>query len=116
VLSGAFEKNGELRQLGRKYFEKLYFDKIGSEEYRKVLRAMAVHFDKWVHKRDIQKETKLKPTTLDNALMALKTRNIILPQRGKREFIAYRVARSRRGCVRILMSLHRQYPQRKSSP
>jgi len=84
VLSGAFEKNGALQQLGRKYFENLYFDKIGSEEYRKVLRAMASHLDGWVNKRDIQKETKLKPTTLDNALMALKTRNIILPQRGKK--------------------------------
>jgi len=85
VLSGAFKTDGgAIWQLGRRYFESLYFDKIGSEEYRRVLQAMARHFDEWVDKKTIQTESGLKSSTLDNALIALKKRNIILPRRGKK--------------------------------
>ena len=39
---GALEpEHGAIQQLGLKYFEDLYFARIGSDEYRDVLRAMA---------------------------------------------------------------------------
>lgn len=83
VLKGAYGEAGALKQLGLKYFEKQYFDQIGSDEYREVLRVMAKHFDAWVTKAEIRKEApQLKASTLDNALSALKTRGIILPKKG----------------------------------
>lgn len=82
VLHGAFKENGALQQLGLKYYEELYFDKIGSDEYRSVLHAMSEHMDGWVTKKELQKKTGLKPTTLTNAITALKGRGIILAQGG----------------------------------
>lgn len=83
VRVGAYGENGALKQLGMKYFEKQYFDQIGSDEYRQVLRLMAQYFDGWVTKTQIRKGAAgLKPSTLDNALNALKSRGIILPKKG----------------------------------
>ncbi len=83
VQRGAYGETGALKQLGLKYFEKQFFDQIGSDEYRQVLRVMAKHFDGWVTKADIRKETAaIKASTLDNALVALKSRGIILAKPG----------------------------------
>ncbi|MFZ3190097.1 MAG: AAA family ATPase [Candidatus Sulfotelmatobacter sp.] len=83
VLKGAFGESGALKQLGLKYFEKQYFEQIGSDEYRQVLRVMAKHFDAWVAKAEIRKEAAgIKSSTLDNALSALKSRGIILAKSG----------------------------------
>ncbi|MGC2445995.1 MAG: AAA family ATPase [Candidatus Sulfotelmatobacter sp.] len=80
---GAFAENGALKQLGLKYFERQYFDQIWSDEYRQVLQVMSQHFDGWVTKGAIRKEApKLKASTLDNALSALKSRGIIAPKKG----------------------------------
>jgi len=84
VVKGAFRENGAFQQLGLKYFHELYFDKIGSDEYREVLRAMSEHFDGWVSKEQIRRLTKLKESTLNNAITALKKRNIIIPREGKK--------------------------------
>ncbi len=83
VLRGAVSENGAFAQLGTRYFHDLYFDKIGSDEYRQVLRAMAKHFDDWVTKKALQVEVKVKSHTLNNAINVLKKRNIIIPQEGK---------------------------------
>ena len=83
VINGAYGEGGALKQLGLKYFEKQYFDQIGSDEYREVLRVMAPHWDNWVTKSEIRKEaTQLKSSTLDNALSALKSRGIIVRKPG----------------------------------
>lgn len=83
VQKGAYGETGALKQLGLKYFEKQFFDEIGSDEYRQVLRVMAKHFDGWVSKADIRKEaTGIKSFTLDNALVALKSRGVILTKPG----------------------------------
>lgn len=83
VMNGAFEKNGAFQQLGEKYFSELYFEQIGSDEYRGVLRAMANHPSEWMAKNQLKTATKLKPGTLNNAITALKKRGIIIPQQGK---------------------------------
>jgi replication-associated recombination protein RarA len=41
VQVGAYSEHGAMDQLGRRYFADLYIDQIGSEDYRKVLVAMA---------------------------------------------------------------------------
>lgn len=83
LVRGSYAENGALKQLGLKYFEKQYFDQIWSDEYRQVLRVMSKHFDGWVTNATIRKEApKLKSSTLDNALTALKTRGIIVSKKG----------------------------------
>jgi len=84
VTLGALQSDkGAIQQLGLKYFHELYFDQIGSDEYRDVLKAMAEHFDQWVSKEELRKRLKIKETTLNNAISALKKRHIILPKPGK---------------------------------
>jgi hypothetical protein len=83
VDNGAVCKNGALEQLGSRYFHDLYFDQINSDEYRGVLRFMAEHGTNWLTKDQIRKAVNIKATTLSNAIGALKTRHIIIPQDGK---------------------------------
>jgi hypothetical protein len=78
VKGGAFGSFGALKLLGDKYFNDLYFTQINSNEYRRVLQAMATFSDSWVNREKIRKEINIKETTLNNALQALKTRNIII--------------------------------------
>jgi Cdc6-like AAA superfamily ATPase len=83
VLRGALDpETGALYQLGVKYFHELYFDQIGADEYRDVLRAMAENFDSWITKAEIRKKIKIKESTLNNAITALKKRNIIVAKPG----------------------------------
>jgi hypothetical protein len=84
VKRGAWGEHGAFQQLGTKYFQGLYFDRIGSDDYRQVLRYMSEHLDGWVSKEDIRSHAKLKPSTLNNAIKALRDRQIIVPQPGQR--------------------------------
>jgi len=83
VKEGAFGPNGALNQLGHKYFNELFFTQIGSDEYRRVLQAMAQFSDSWINREKIKNKITIKETTLNNALQALKTRNIIIPNPGQ---------------------------------
>lgn len=78
VLSGALAENGALAQLGSKYFNEMYYGRVNSSEYRKVLNTMAGYGDKWVPRKTLVKESGVKETTLNNALNALKAKNVIL--------------------------------------
>jgi hypothetical protein len=82
-FEGAFKENGAFQQLGVKYFHDLYFDQIGSDEYREVLRAMSDKLDSWVSKEEIRKAANIKESTLTNAIAALKKRNIIIAKEGR---------------------------------
>ena len=53
VTTGAYKENGALMQLGSKYFSEMYHAKISSEEYRRVLDAMAKYGDQWVSRKEI---------------------------------------------------------------
>lgn len=83
VKEGAYGTDGALNQLGHKFFNEIYFNQIGSDDYRKVLTAMAKYSDKWVNRTMIKSEIDIKDTTLNNALQALKSRNIIVPNPGQ---------------------------------
>jgi AAA ATPase domain len=83
VAKGAYKENGALDQLGRKYFRELYFDKVSSGDYRRVLNVMADHLDSWVSRKEIIRLAAVKETQVSNALNALKSRNIILANEEK---------------------------------
>jgi hypothetical protein len=78
VTDAAFKENGALDQLGKRYFAELYFERIASEDYRKVLNAMAEHLDGWISRAQIIKNSGVKETQVTNALKALRDREIIL--------------------------------------
>jgi hypothetical protein len=85
VTNGAFKRDGgAFQQLGEKYFEGLYFDQIWSDEYREVLRVMAAQTEDWVDRGTILKQANIKQSTLNNALAALKKKNIVVTKRGKK--------------------------------
>ena len=83
AVGGAMSDDGAFYQLGRKYFDELYFDQIGSDKYREVLKIMAERGKSWISKKELQERLALKPYTLNNALTALKKRNIIVPRSGR---------------------------------
>jgi hypothetical protein len=78
VTQGTFGEHGALQQLGKKYFADLYIDQIGSEDYRRVLIAMADQMDGWIGRQEIIERSGVRERIVDNALHALKERKIIL--------------------------------------
>jgi len=83
ALNGALAVGGAFHQLGQKYFDELYFDQIGSDEYRDVLKVMAERGNSWISKKELQEKLRIKPYTLNNALAALKRKGIVVPRAGK---------------------------------
>lgn len=90
VENGAFAKGGAIDALGIRYFRDAYWSNIGSDDYRKVLKAMAVDGKKWVTKSIIRERSKIKDGILNNAIAALKERGAILPKPGKQG--SYRIS------------------------
>ncbi len=86
VSFGAYSENGAITQLGAKYFSEMYYSKILSSEYRKVLDYMSTHGDQWVSRKEIATNCGVAATNVDNALMALKNREIILADDARRGF------------------------------
>jgi hypothetical protein len=78
VLKGAHEENGAIAHLGKKYFSEMYFSKINSNDYRKLLDVMANYGDAWVSRRELISKSGLKEGTVNNALLALKQKSIIV--------------------------------------
>ena len=83
VTTSLFMENGAFDQLGRKYFLQ-YYDAPYSDDYRTVLNAMAEHSDSWVDRTTIINESGIKSSIVDNALRALKGRNIIMQNTQRR--------------------------------
>jgi len=86
VIEGAYKENGAIMQLGSKYFNEMYYGKISSEEYRKVLATMAIHGDDWVQRKTLVAESGVKVTTLNNALNTLKAREVIVSDDSRQGF------------------------------
>ena len=79
VRDGAYNTGGALDQLGKRYFDEMYFVKIWSDDYRRVLHAMADKLDGWNTKSDISKKSGIKDSQVNNAFSSLKNKNIIIP-------------------------------------
>jgi hypothetical protein len=86
VLKGAYMENGALSQLGDKYFSEMYHARIWSEEYRKVLKFMASFGDSWVSRSDIVTGCDVSNSNINNALAALKLRDVIVQDSSRRGF------------------------------
>lgn len=86
VVEGAFRDGGALSQLGDKYFNDMYHARISSEDYRRVLDAMAEHGDDWIPRKTIIKESGVSESNVNNALASLKAKEIILADDTRRGF------------------------------
>lgn len=84
VARGAFGSMGAMEKIGDRYYRDDFYNKIQKDSYRQVLRIMADNENRWVSKADIRKKFRGKPSTLDNAIHALRERNIILVKEGVR--------------------------------
>lgn len=84
VLIGAFGKGGAMQAIGDKYYRDNFYRKIQKDSYRQVLRLMADNLDSWVTKRELKKKFSGSESVLDNALKALRDRQIILSKEGER--------------------------------
>lgn len=84
VVEGAYSAGGALEVIGDRFYRDDFYNRIQKESYRQVLRIMADRRDEWVTKRYIRDRFTGKQTTLNNAINALKSRNIIIPKVGVR--------------------------------
>ena len=84
VERGAVGQQGAMEKIGDRYYRDDFYNKIQKSSYRQVLRIMAENGNRWVSKSDIRTKFKGRPTTLDNAIHALRDRNIILTKEGER--------------------------------
>lgn len=84
VGAGAFQENGALSQLGDKFFNQMYNARISSEDYRRVLDAMAEYADGWVTRKTIIAESGVVESSVTNALKALRDREIIVADDARR--------------------------------
>ncbi len=86
VEQGAFKEGGALAQLGDKFFNEMYHARISSEDYRRVLDAMAKHGDDWIARKQIIQESGVSEVSVNNALQSLKLKQIILSDESRRGF------------------------------
>ena len=82
VIRGATMENGALQQLGYKYFHAMYFEQIKSEDYRHILNFMSQKMTGLVTIDEIRSAIQIKPSTLNNAIVALKKHRTIVPKPG----------------------------------
>ena len=86
VTGGAARENGAIDQLGTKFFSEMYYSKIWSDDYRKVLDFMARHGDSWISRKEIVGSCGVLESNVNNALAALKKRKIILSDEARKGF------------------------------
>lgn len=86
VTEGAFSDNGALSQLGDKFFNEMYNALISSDDYRKVLDTMAEHQDNWISRATILAESGVSTSSVNNALKALRDKEIIITDSARRGF------------------------------
>ncbi len=84
VWESALGRGGALDLIGDRYYRDAFYNRIAKESYRQVLRIMAASKSQWVTKGDIRRISRGNLTTLDSAIHALISRNIIVPKEGQR--------------------------------
>jgi hypothetical protein len=84
VTRGAVGNRGALDRIGDRYYRDDFYNRIQKDSYRRVLRIMADKLDDWITKQEIRAQFAGKDTTLDNAIHALRSRNIIQSKEGAR--------------------------------
>ena len=84
VSLGAGGQGGAIELIGDRYYRDDFYNRIQKDSYRSVLRIMSLKFDDWITKKEIRESFNGKETTLDNAIHALRSRNIIHSKEGTR--------------------------------
>jgi hypothetical protein len=84
LLTALVKENGALHQLGMRYFEAMYSREIYSDDYRTVLQVMAQNPTQYTSRQDIIKKSGLKTHTVNNALSAMRKRNIVVSKSGEK--------------------------------
>jgi energy-coupling factor transporter ATP-binding protein EcfA2 len=84
VKASAFGPRGSLDLIGDRYYRNDFYNKIQQDSYRQVLRIMADDLDSWVPRAKIASRFKGTPSTLNNAIKALRDRHIILSKEGEK--------------------------------
>lgn len=84
LTNALLKENGALHQLGMRYFELMYSKEIYSDDYRTVLQVMAQNSTQFTSRQDIIKMSGLKTHTVDNALNAMRKKNIIISKSGEK--------------------------------
>lgn len=83
VMNGAFGTGGALDLIGDRYYRDNFYNKIQAESCRQVLRIMADSLDGWVTKKEIRSKFKGEDSTVNNAIKALRDREIIFSKEGE---------------------------------
>lgn len=84
VRQSALNPRGALEQIGDRYYRDDFYNKIQKDSYRQVLRIMADNLDSWNTKTAIRAKFRGTKSALDNAICALRDRNIIQSKEGVR--------------------------------
>jgi len=84
VENAMFSENGALDLIGDRYYKNLYYGKIKQDSYRQILDIMALKFNEWVSRKEIESVFTGKESTLTNGIKALRDRSIILSKPGRR--------------------------------
>ena len=84
LTKGLLKENGGLHQLGMRYFEDMYSKEIYSDDYRTVLQIMARNPTEYIGRQEIIQKSGLKTHTVNNALSAMRKKNIIIAKSGEK--------------------------------
>jgi hypothetical protein len=84
LMKALVKENGALHQLGMRYFEAMYSKEIYSDDYRTVLQIMAHNPTDYTSRQEIIKKSGLKTHTVNNALSAMRKRNIVIAKPGEK--------------------------------
>jgi hypothetical protein len=84
LFNALVKENGALHQLGMRYFEAMYSEEIYSNDYRTVLQVMAQNPTEYISRQEIIKKSGLKIHTVNNALSAMRKRNIVVAKSGEK--------------------------------
>jgi hypothetical protein len=84
VTLGLLGENGALKQLGERYFDKMYYKDIYSKKYRKILGVMAKSPEEYLTKKQIITLSGLTETNVTNAISMLTKKGMIIPKKGSK--------------------------------
>ncbi len=82
VNKGFFMDGGALEQIGARYYRKLFYVDISTEQQRTILKIMSENWNNWIKREEIKKKFTGTEANLDNGLRALRDKNIIIPREG----------------------------------
>jgi Cdc6-like AAA superfamily ATPase len=71
---------GAIKQLGRKLFDKMYLQDIGSDTYRKILSAIARHKKETIKPSEISKQSGISKKVVGTYLRNMVKRNILVKE------------------------------------